>query len=220
MTKLTLYIGNKNYSSWSLRPWILARHLQLEVAEVLIPLDREDSAARIFAVNPAGKVPALRYGETLVWESIAICETLCEIAAGGLPRDAHERALARSICAEMHAGFAALRTQWPMNTRAAGRRTPMSPAAQRDLERIDALWSGCRARSGAAGPWLFGAYTMTDAMYAPIALRMRTYGAQLSPAAQQYVATVIADPLLQAWLQAAAAEPWTLAGDEVGLPSP
>lgn len=216
MPTLTLIIGNKNYSSWSLRPWILARHLQLEFNEQLIPLDQPDSAARIRAVSPAGRVPVLLRDGTRVWESIAIGETLCELAGRGLPAESGARALARSVSSEMHAGFQALRAQWPMNARATGRHTLMTPALRQDIQRIDALWSACRARSAAQGPWLFGDYSLADAMYAPVALRFRTYGAQLSPAAHQYVAAVLADAHLQEWLAAAAAEPWTLGSEEVG----
>jgi glutathione S-transferase len=217
MNDLTLIIGNKNYSSWSLRAWIMARHLGLAFTEQQILLDQPDSAARMRAANPAGRVPALRHGTLLVWESIAICEYLCELAGRGLPADRAARAVARSASAEMHAGFQALRQQWPMNARATGRRTPMTPALQRDLQRIDELWSQCRTRHGANGPWLFGDYSMADAMYAPVVLRLRTYGAQLSPAVHQYLATATADGVMQEWLAAAAAEPWTLEHEETGL---
>ncbi len=216
MPQLTLIIGNRNYSSWSLRPWILLRHLGLEFAEQQIPLDQADSAARIRAINPAGQVPVLRHGELLIWESIAIGEYLCELAGQGLPSERTARARARSVSAEMHSGFHTLRTQWPMNARALGRRTAMSAALQGDITRIDSIWCECRERHGASGPWLFGEYSLADAMYAPVVLRFRTYDARLSGAAQQYVDTVLADAMLQEWLAAAAAEPWFIAGDEVG----
>jgi glutathione S-transferase len=217
MNDLTLIIGNRNYSSWSLRAWIMARHLTLGFSAQQILLDQPDSAARLHAASPAGRVPALRHGTLLVWESIAICEYLCELAGRGLPADRAARATARSVSAEMHAGFTALRQQWPMNARATGRRTPMTPALQQDLQRIDELWSQCRARFGAAGPWLFGDYSIADAMYAPVVLRLRTYGAQLSAIVHQYMATVLADGAMQEWLAAAAAEPWTLEREEIGL---
>jgi glutathione S-transferase len=216
MTDFTLVIGNKNYSSWSLRPWMLARHLGLEFEEVLIPMDLPDSRARIHAVSPAGRVPVLRHGELLVWDSIAICEYLCERAGRGLPRDREARAVARSMSAEMHAGFQELRQQWPMNARARGRRTPMTAGLQRDIARVDALWCQARTHFGAAGPWLFGEYSIADAMHAPVALRFQTYGARLAAPAQQYLATVLADGALQEWCAAAALEPWTIEHDEVG----
>ena len=216
MTDFTLIIGNRNYSSWSLRPWMLARHLGLEFHELQIPLDQPDSSARIHAINPAGRVPALRHGELVVWESIAICEYLCEQAGCGLPRQRDARAVARSLSAEMHAGFRELRHQWPMNARARGRRVPMTATLQRDLARVDALWSQARARFGADGPWLFGEYSMADAMYAPVVLRFQTYSAQLSVPAQQYQSTALADGQLQDWCAKAAAEPWTIAHEEIG----
>ena len=217
MPKPTLIIGSRNYSSWSLRPWILARHLGLELDELLIPLDQPDSAGRIHAVNPAGRVPALRHGELLVWESLAICEYLCELAGRGLPIAADLRARARSVSAEMSSGLQALRDQWPMNARATGRRTALTPALQRDVARVEAIWRDCRQRAAPCGPWLFGGYTLADAMYAPVVLRFRTYGAAVSPATQQYMATVLADEFMQEWLAAAAAEPWTADTEAVGL---
>jgi glutathione S-transferase len=216
MAKLTLVIGNRNYSSWSLRAWMLARHLGLEFDELQVLLDQSDSQARLHAVSGAGRVPVLIHGELKAWESIAICEYLCELAGRGLPADPQARAVARSVSAEMHAGFGALRQQWPMNARATDRHTPMTPALQRDIGRIDELWCEARERFGAGGPWLFGDYSMADAMYAPVVLRFRTYGARLSAAAQQYLATVLADGALQEWVAAAVAEPWTIAADEAG----
>ena len=217
MSELTLIIGNKNYSSWSLRPWILARHLGLTFSEQLIPLNQNDSAARLRAANPTGRVPALRHGKLLVWDSLSICEYLCELARCGLPAEPAARAWARSVSAEMHAGFQALRQQWPMNTRAVGRHTSMTVALQKDLTRIEAIWTDCRHRYAAVGPWLFGDYSIADAMYAPIALRFRTYGARLTSAAQSYMATVVADEFMREWLSAAVAEPWTIDSEEVGL---
>jgi glutathione S-transferase len=217
MAAITLFIGNHNYSSWSLRPWILLRHLGIAFDAVVIPLDQPGTRERILAVNPAGKLPLLRHGALDVWESIAICEYACELAGMGLPRDATARAIARSVAAEMHAGFPALRRSWPMNARAGGRRTPRSPELDAELARIESLWNGCRRRFGAGGPWLFGDYSLADAMYAPVALRLRTYGAHLGEAAAGYLATVLADPPLAEWITAARAEPWTLATEEVGL---
>jgi glutathione S-transferase len=213
---LTLLIGNKNYSSWSLRAWIMLRHAGLPFDEVLVPLDQPDTAARIRAFSPAGLVPALRADGLLVWESLAICEYACELSGRGLPADPAARALVRSVSAEMHAGLSALRREWPMNIRATGRRTTPTSALQAQVARVDTLWNECRARFGAGGPWLFGDYSLADAMYAPVVLRFNTYGAQVSPVAQAYMATVLADPLLADWLAAAAAEPWIVAADETG----
>ncbi len=214
--ELRLVIGNKNYSSWSLRPWMLLQHLQLHFAEVQILLDRPDTQGLIRQYSPAGRVPVLCHGELHVWDSIAIGEYLCELTGRGLPRLAAARAIARAASAEMHGGFMALRTAWPMNARATGRQTPISAALAADIARIDNLWSECRQRFGADGPWLFGEYSLADAMYAPVVLRFRTYGAQLSTAAAHYRDTALADPVLRSWIQAAEREPWIIEGDEAG----
>jgi glutathione S-transferase len=217
MTQLTLIIGNKNYSSWSLRPWILLQHLQLPFEERVIPLDRDDTAAAIAQYSRAGRVPVLLHDELVLWESIAIGEYVCELAGGGWPRERTARARARVVSAEMHSGFTELRSQWPMNARATQRRTPPSAALLRDVARIDAIWSECRARAPSDGPWLFGAYSLADAMYAPVALRCRTYGATLSVLATAYLETVLKDPILGQWLAAAELEPWVIPKSEVGL---
>lgn len=213
---LTLLVGNKNYSSWSLRAWIMLRHAGLAFDELLVPLDQPGTAAAVRAFNPAGLVPALRHDGLLVWESLAICEYACELSGRGLPAEPAARALARSTSAEMHAGFRTLRKLWPMNARALGRRTQEPPGLLADVARIDQLWNECRARHGAGGPWLLGEYSIADAMYAPVVLRFRTYGARVSPVAQAYMETVLADPAMREWLAAAAAEPWVVAADEAG----
>jgi len=217
MSEFTLVIGNKNYSSWSLRPWMLLKHLQLPFDEQLIALSQPDSRARILRHSPAGRVPVLKHGSVTLWESIAIGEYLCELTGRGLPGERTARAQARTVSAEMHAGFGALRSQWPMNARATGRRTPLNAELRADIERIDALWSDCRGRFGGHGPWLFGEYSLADAMYAPVALRFRSYGASVSAPAQAYLDTVLADAPLQQWLAAAALEPRSIAYSEVGL---
>lgn len=216
MIELLLTMGNKNYSSWSLRPWILMKHLGLEFAERVLALDTNDFARDVAAVSPTSRVPVLKHGDLVIWDSLAICEYVCELAGWGWPRERAARAMARSACAEMHSGFSALRTQWPMNARAEGRRTTPDPALRADIARIDQLWTECRARHGAAGPWLFGEYCVADAMYAPVVLRFRTYGAQPGGAAAAYVATALADPHLRNWLAAAGAEPWTIEHSEFG----
>jgi len=126
------------------------------------------------------------------------------------------RAVARAVCAEMHAGFPTLRSLWPMNARARNRRTAVTAALEADIERIDELWNDCRGRFGGGGPWLFGEYSVADAMYAPVVLRFNTYAARISQTARWYMATVLEDAPLQQWLQAAKQEPWTIAAEEVG----
>lgn len=213
---LTLLIGNRNYSSWSLRAWIMLRHLGLPFTEQVVPLDQPDSAARVRAFNPSGLVPALRDDGLLVWDSLAICEYACELAGRGLPPGRAARALARSVAAEMHSGFRVLRRSWPMNARASGRRTATPPELLAEVARIDALWCQCRATHPDGGPWLLGEYSLADAMYAPVALRFATYGAALSPVAASYVRAVLDDPVMAEWIAAARAEPWVIAHEEVG----
>jgi glutathione S-transferase len=217
VAQLTLAIGNKNYSSWSLRAWIALKHLGVDFDEVVIPLDQAGTREQIDHYGPSGHVPVLRAGELVVWESLAICEYAAELTGRGWPRSSEARALARSVAAEMHSGFASLRSLWPMNARARNRRTAMTAALAADVERIDEIWSDCRHRFGAGGPWLFGAeYTIADAMYAPVVLRFNTYAARVSDSARWYMATVLEDGAMQEWLLAARAEPWTVAADEVG----
>jgi len=216
MSDLTLVIGNRNYSSWSLRPWMLLKHLGLEFREVLIPLYTPTSKDEIEKYSPSGRVPVLFDGELCVWDSLAICEYVAELAGRGWPREGRARAVARSVCAEMHSGFVNLRLEWPMNARARNRRTVLTPGLEADIDRVDEIWNDCRRRFGAGGPWLFGEYSIADAMYAPVVLRFNTYGAQISETARWYMAAVLEDAALQSWLAASKAEPWTLESSEIG----
>jgi glutathione S-transferase len=217
MAPLTLVIGNKNYSSWSLRPWLLLKHLQLPFTEMLIALDTPSTRDEIEKYSPSGRVPVLRHGDLTVWDSLAICEYVAEISGKGWPAPAPARAVARAVSAEMHSGFTNLRSLWPMNARARNRHTAMTAALEADIERVDEIWNDCRSRFGAAGPWLFGEYSIADAMYAPVALRFNTYGAgSISPAARWYMASVLEDDALQEWLAAAKHESWTNPASEVG----
>jgi len=216
LNELSLTMGNKNYSSWSLRPWILLRHLGLDFDEQVLPLDTPEFARDIRQYSPTGRVPILRHGELRVWDSLAICEYACELAGRGWPADRDARAVARSACAEMHSGFGTLRTQWPMNARATGRRTPPDSTRAAEISRIEDLWQDCREGFGARGPWLFGEFSVADAMYAPVVLRFRTYGPPLRASSSAYVQTVLGNAHLRDWLQAAAAEPWTIEHSEIG----
>ena len=216
MAPLTLVIGNKNYSPWSLRPWLLMKHVNLEFQELLIPLDTPETREQIDRYTPSGRVPVLRHGTVCVWDSLAICEYVAELSGSGWPRAREVRAVARAVCAEMHSGFSTLRSLWPMNARARNRRTAVTAALEADIERIDELWNDCRGRFGGGGPWLFGEYSIADAMYAPVVLRFNTYAARISQTARWYMATVLEDAPLQQWLQAAKQEPWTIAAEEVG----
>ena len=217
MSTLTLVIGNKNYSSWSLRPWILLKHLGLEFQEQLIPLYQAGSREEMMKWGPSGKVPMLHRGELRIWDSLAICEYIVEVAGRGWPKDPEARAVARSVSAEMHSGFSNLRNQWPMNARAQNRRVPMTPAVQADIDRIEAIWADCRKRFGTSGsPWLFGEYSVADAMYAPVVLRFNTYGSQFLDSTRSYMKAVMEDPLLLEWLEAGKGETWRIEASEVG----
>jgi glutathione S-transferase len=216
MTPLTLVIGNKNYSSWSLRPWLLLKHLGVPFDEVLIALDTPSTRDEIERFSPSGRVPALKHGELTVWDSLAVCEYVAELTGRGWPAAREARAVARAVSAEMHSGFTNLRSLWPMNARARNRHTAVTAALEADVERIDEIWNDCRSRFGAAGPWLFGEYSIADAMYAPVVLRFNTYGAGISPTARWYMASVLEDACLQEWLQAAKRESWTNPSSEVG----
>jgi glutathione S-transferase len=216
MAQLTLVIGNKNYSSWSLRAWLLMKHVGVEFEEILIALDTATTHEQLEHYGPSGRVPVLLHGQLRVWDSLAICEYVAELSGKGWPQAREARAVARSVCAEMHSGFVNLRTLWPMNARARNRHTANLPALEADIERIDEIWNDCRRRFGGGGPWLFGEYTVADAMYAPMVVRFKTYGARISESARWYMASVLEDGALQEWLQAAKQEPWTIAADEVG----
>jgi glutathione S-transferase len=216
MAPLTLVIGNKNYSSWSLRAWLLMKHVGVEFEEIVIPLDTTMTREQIDQYGPSGRVPVLRDGALTIWDSLAICEYVAEICGKGWPQARAARAVARSVCAEMHSGFTTLRSLWPMNARARNRRTAVTAALEADVERIDEIWNECHSRFGAGGPWLFGEYSVADAMYAPVVLRFNTYGARISQTARWYMASVLEDGALQEWLQAAKHESWIIAADEVG----
>lgn len=208
---LILIIGNKNYSSWSLRPWLVLRQSGLEFAEVRIPLDQPDTRDRIRQYSPSSRVPALRHDDLTVWESLAICEYIAELAPDRplWPADAPARAVARAVSAEMHSGFSDLRSQMPVDCRARRPQTA-TPAVQRDIDRIVELWQTCRQQFGKTGDFLFGDFSIADAMYAPVVTRFVTYAVPLPPIAQAYVEAIEQFPAMQEWLTAAAAEPEVL----------
>lgn len=216
MPKRLLVIGNRNYSSWSLRPWFLLRQLGLPFAEERIALDQPDTKARILARSPAGRVPVLIEDDLIVWESLAIIEHVAESCAAVWPAEPAARAMARSISAEMHGGFGALRNELPMNIRATGRKVQPSPAATADIARIKAIWTEARGGHSAAGPWLFGTFSAADAMFAPVASRFRTYGIDLPEPLASCQANVLDCPAMQEWTAAARAETEVIEHDEVG----
>ena len=210
MPEFTLVIANKKYSSWSLRPWLVMKRLGLDFEEIMIPLYQPDTREKIRAHTGSGKVPVLEHDGAVVWESLAICEYLAELfpKAGLWPGDRTARALARAASNEMHGGFQALRANMPCNFLASYPGKGRTPEVDEDVRRIDGMWEDCLRRSG--GPFLFGAFTIADAMYAPVVSRFRTYGVSLSPAARAYADAVWALPEMQAWLKEARAEPYTI----------
>jgi len=220
MADLKLVIGNKAYSSWSLRPWLLLREAGIAFKEIRIPLYTPESPQRIREHSPSGYVPVLIDGATRVWDSLAICEYVNERfpQTQGWPEAAAVRAVARSVSAEMHSGFAAVRTELPMNVR--GRRSGVtpSPAARTGIDRIVEIWRDCRERFGAGGSFLFGRFGIADAMYAPVVTRFATYGVELTGAARDYAAAVQALPSLREWVEAARAESEVITNSERGTP--
>ena len=201
----TLYIGNKNYSSWSLRPWILMTELDLTFEETLIPFDDGDSWAKFRAFSPTGLVPCLHDGEHIVWESLAIAEYLAEAHPEVWPADKTARAWARSATAEMHAGFSALRNECPMTVGMRIELPAISAALARDLERIQELWQ--QGLDQFDGPYLAGSrFTAVDAFFAPVAFRVQTFDLPLSATANAYVERLLALPGMQSWTNAALAE--------------
>jgi glutathione S-transferase len=202
----TLLIGSKNYSSWSLRPWLFLRKVDFQFVEQIVHFDAAGYQAQIAALSPSKRVPLLIDAGVKIWDSLAICEYAADLTGQGLPRNRPARARARSIAAEMHSGFQALRNEYPMNVRARNRSVAPTPELRADIARIDAIWSECREEYGGGGNWLFGDFSMADAMFAPVFFRFQTYGAALSPASQAYLSHALADVALREWQDAASKE--------------
>lgn len=221
---LRLLIGNKNYSSWSLRPWLAMKASGIAFEETLIPLGTADFRAKITALSGGegrGSVPVLIDGDVRVWETLAILEYLAEKfpEARLWPQAPGARAYARAISAEMHSGFGPLRRHLPMNVRRPVKPRALDDAVMADVARIDAIWSECRMRFGAGGAFLFGRFTAADAMYAPVVWRFHTYAVEVSAAARDYMRAVIALPASAEWREAARHESWVLEHDEVDWPN-
>jgi glutathione S-transferase len=214
---LKLILGNKNYSSWSLRPWIAMRHASLSFDEEVIPLYEPGSRERVLKYSPTAKVPVLLDGDMTIWESLAILDHLAEKfpKAELWPADPKARAHARAVSAEMHAGFAPLRKHCPMNMRRVGRKRELTAEVAADVRRIEEIWTDCRARFGAGGPFLFGRFGAADAMYAPVVSRFASYAIGVGAAAEAYMAAMMALPAWQEWRAAGVAEPWVMPDNEV-----
>jgi glutathione S-transferase len=217
MAKLHLVIGNKNYSSWSLRPFMALSMAHIPFEETIIPLYRPDTKRRIREHSGAGKVPVLEHGKLTVWESIAILEYLAEIFPDRRlwPDGKAARAAARSVANEMHCGFAALRNACPMNLKRPRKAISLSEEVKDDIARIDAVWRDCRKSYGKKGRFLFGAFGNADAMYAPVVTRFDTYDIKVSPESRAYMDAVLATPAFQGWKKAALQEKWVLSDSEV-----
>ncbi len=221
---LTLILGNKNYSSWSLRPWIAMKVASIAFDEKVIPLYEPGSAEQVLKYSPAGKVPVLIDNDVPVWESLAILEYLAEKFpdAGLWPRDSRARAHARVVANEMHGGFQALRKNCPMNMWLPPKHRPQADEVMENVRRIDTLWSDCRARFGQnsknPGDFLFGAFGAADAMYSPVVSRLHGYGLPVGDTSRAYMDAMMALPAWQAWLADAHKEPWVMQHNEPDWP--
>ncbi|WP_282606583.1 glutathione S-transferase family protein [Pelagibius sp. Alg239-R121] len=214
MAALELIIGNKNYSSWSFRPWIAMKVKEVEFKETLSLFDEATDQAHFLEFSPTKKVPVLKDGETTIWESLAILEYLADLFPGldFWPKERIARAQARSISSEMHAGFGALRIECSMNMRREVRAIDVSDAARKDVARIEAIWQGCLDSSG--GPFLFGDFCNADAMFAPVVNRLHRYELSRADAVTKYSEAMTALPAWQEWEAAGKAEPWIVEADE------
>lgn len=214
---LKLVIGNKNYSSWSMRPWVLARQAAIAFDEVQLKFESEST--RVIGVepySPTRKVPVLLVDGEPVWDSLAICETLAELYPDKQlwPAAPDARRVARSICAEMHSGMQGLRSAMPMNIRASYPGKGRNAKSEKDIERVIAIWSSCRGRFGGGGEFLFGRFGVADAFYAPVATRFRTYAVSLPPPAQAYADAVLGAAAVREWMEAGRRETEFVAADE------
>jgi glutathione S-transferase len=212
----TLLIGNKNYSSWSLRPWLALSVTGIPFKEEKLTLFSPEFAARLGPITPAGTVPVLLDGNFAVWDSLAICEYAAEQhpQARLWPADPQARARARSLAAQMHSGFGHLRNALPMNIEAHLPGIEIPQAAKQDISRMQAIWQDTRAEYGRSGPFLFGGFTIADAFFAPVVSRFVTYGVTAAGAARDYMNAVLALPAMQAWIRDARAEGIFIAEDE------
>jgi len=216
MADLILKIGNKNYSSWSLRGWLAAKAAGLEFEEQLIRLFEDGHAETMDAETPAGKVPVLIHGDRVIWEFLAIAEYLAELAPerNMWPADAGQRARARAVSTEMATGFFGLRNQFPMNIRRRVEGLAPTPETMRDIARIQDIWRDCLSEAK-GGPYLFGPFSIADVMYAPVVFRFQGYGIEADQTARQYMDAMLANEWIQEWTAAALQEPWIVDEDEV-----
>jgi glutathione S-transferase len=214
--KLQLVIGNKNYSSWSMRPWVLLREARIPFEEVPLKFDQDTKVIGVEKYSPTRKVPVLLVDGEPVWDTLAICETLAELypAKQLWPQDPKARRVARSICAEMHSGFQGLRGAMPMNIRGRYPGKGLDEKSSRDIQRVLAIWADCRARFGQDGALLFGTFGIPDAFYAPVVMRFQTYGVEVPPVARAYCEAVQSLSAVREWCDSARRETEFVAADE------
>jgi len=217
MTNFTLVIGNKNYSSWSMRPWMALSMAGIPFDEVVIALDQPRTKAEIVSHSKAGRVPVLHHGKSTIWESLAVLEYLAEVfpEKSLWPRNKAARVLARAVSSEMHAGFSALRNACPMNLRRPRKAVALSDAVKSDVQRIENIWRECRTNYGKNGKFLFGKFCNADSMFAPVVTRFDTYDIKVAKDTRQYMDNVMATPAFKAWKEAALKETWIIPHDEV-----
>jgi glutathione S-transferase len=217
--EVRLYIGNRNYSSWGARAWLVLRESGLAFEQEVIPLGTAEGKARARVVSPTGRLPLLEHEQLRLWDSLAIAEYIAELSGWGWPAERQARALARSVSAEMHSGFLVLRERLPMDVRASRPTPTMAQALASELERVLSLWESCRREASAAGPFLFGAWSIADCFFAPVVSRFNTYGIQPPGLAADYMGAVLARPSVQEWFAAARAEPWVVDSPTVSGPA-
>ena len=217
MGKLHLVVANKNYSSWSLRPWMAMHMAGLPFTDTVIQLDVADTKKRIARHSKAGRLPVLHHGERVIWDSLAILEYLAETfpEKNFWPKSAAARAMARSVSCEMHSGFQALRNECPMNLRRARKTITLSDAAVADVARIEQIWRDCRAKFAGRGDFLFGKFSNADAMFTPVVTRFDTYDIKVSRASRAYMNAIMNTSAFRAWKETALKEDWIIAADEV-----
>ncbi len=217
MPKLVLVIANKNYSSWSLRPWMALTMAGIPFDEKMVRFGEPQFGQEIRKISPAGRVPVLLHGKLVIWDSLAILDYLAEIFPGKnlWPKSKAARATARSVSNEIHSGFSDLRSACPMNLRRPSKVVKMSDAANADVSRIEALWRDCRKTYGKGGKFLFGKFSIADAMYAPIVSRFETYSIPVAKDSREYMANITSTRAFQTWKAEALGEPWIVPEDEV-----
>ncbi len=215
MSEFTLVIGNKNYSSWSLRAWLWMRHLQLDFEERLVRLYQQETPLRLEGLFSDTRVPVLIHRDLEVWDSLAILEYLSALfPEKALPAGVEAHAVMRSFCAEMHSGFPNLRNELPMNCRLERRSIELSDACKAEVKRIEALWQYAQNYSDHHDHWLFGSFSMADAMFAPVVFRLDRYGVEVDAGSRSYIERMLAHPAMLEWVEASRAEPWVIEEEE------